>query len=107
MNKIFFTKIKDKPEQKETYNKSRKKLDIMLNIYKNRYGEDRLNENFGEILKIREEWNKLIAKQEEKKKQQTVTEPKVLSHMAQKTMNAIKNKQKLPSQNVRTRFAFQ
>lgn len=97
--KEFLKEIKDKPEQKETYNKSRKKLDIMLNIYKNRYGEDRLNENFGEILKIREKWDKLIAKQEEKKKRQTLTEPKVLSHMAQKTMNAIENKQKLSENN--------
>lgn len=95
----FFTKIKDKPEQKETYNKSRKKLDIMLNVYKNRYGENGLNENFSEILKAREEWDKLIAEQEEKKKQQAKADPKVLSHMAQKTMNAIENKQKLSENN--------
>lgn len=97
--KEFLKEIKDKPEQKETYNKSREKLDIMLNIYKNRYGENGLNENFSEILKAREEWDKLIAEQEEKKKQQAKADPKVLSHMAQKTMNAIKNKQKLSENN--------
>ena len=97
--KEFLKEIEDKPEQKETYNKSREKLDIMLNVYKNRYGENGLNENFSEILKAREEWDKLIAEQEEKKKQQAKADPKVLSHMAQKTMNAIENKQKLSKNN--------